>query len=244
MFCNRCGENNPEISSFCSRCGQPLNSTAATAPPPLSPAGAPTEAYSGVPVTDGKAIAALVLGLLTFVVWIFAAIPAIILGHLSRSDIKKSGGRLKGDGMALTGLVIGYLSIAAVPLILIIAAIAIPNFMRARTAANEASAVGEVRRINRLAAEYHSTHGQSYPENFRSFDSTSPRDSDDGYRGYSFNYAGFDADGDGKWENYLLIATPITQGQTGRRTYCSDSTAVIRYSVDGSCDMESPAIPG
>lgn len=240
MHCNRCGESNPDTSSFCSRCGQPLNSEAAAMPPPAS--AAPAVPYSGVPVTDGKAVAALVLGLLTFVIWILAAVPAIVLGHLSLSDIKRSGGRLKGRGMALTGLIIGYLSIVAVPFILIIAAIAIPNLLRARMAANEAGAIAEVRRINRLAADYHASHQQSYPEDFRSFDSASTRANDDSKHGYSFNYAGFDADGDGKSENYLLVATPITRGQTGKRTFCADSSAVIRYSDDGSCDMESPAI--
>ena len=52
-----------------------------------------------------------------------------------------------GDGMAIAGLVLGYIGFAAIPFILIIAAIAIPNLLRARMAANEASAVGSLRTI-------------------------------------------------------------------------------------------------
>lgn len=52
-------------------------------------------------------------------------------------------------GLAITGLVLGYLGIAMIPLILIIAAIAIPNLLRARMAANESSAAHAIREIDR-----------------------------------------------------------------------------------------------
>ena len=78
---------------------------------------------------------------------IFAGIPAVILGHKSRGRIKRSMGALTGDGIALAGLIMGYLSFLAIPFILIIAAIAIPNLLRARIAANEASAIGSVKTI-------------------------------------------------------------------------------------------------
>jgi hypothetical protein len=76
-----------------------------------------------------------------------ASIVAVIFGHLSLSEIRKSAGRLKGDGLAITGLVLGYAGLAVIP-VLIIAAIAIPNLLRARMAANESSAVAAVRTLN------------------------------------------------------------------------------------------------
>src|SRR5262249_32129647 len=100
--------------------------------------GTPTAAYLGPATTSGKAIGSLVCGIIS--VFPFCLV-AIILGHLSLSEIRKSAGRLKGDGMAIAGLVLGYLGIVAIPIILIVAAIAIPNLLRARQAANEASAV-------------------------------------------------------------------------------------------------------
>jgi type II secretory pathway pseudopilin PulG len=90
---------------------------------------------------------------LTFI----AGIPAVILGHISRSKIRKSMGRLRGDGMALTGLVLGYISLLSIPLIL---AIAIPNLLRARISANEAAARSTVRTINTSQITYSTT----YPE--------------------------------------------------------------------------------
>jgi len=63
--------------------------------------------------TDGKAIASFILGLVSLVLCltIFSGIPAVILGHISRSSIRKSMGRLKGSVLATAGLVMGYIAI-------------------------------------------------------------------------------------------------------------------------------------
>jgi hypothetical protein len=79
---------------------------------------------------------------------------AIVLGHMSLSDIKRTAGRLKGEGLAITGLVLGYLGIVAVPLVLIVAAIAIPNLLRAKIAANESSAMASVRNVVSFETSY------------------------------------------------------------------------------------------
>src|ERR1700684_1603595 len=50
-----------------------------------------------------------------------------------------------------------------VAIILIIAAIAIPNLLRARIAANEASAVGSIRTINTSSVEYAATYENGFP---------------------------------------------------------------------------------
>ena len=51
---------------------------------------------------------------------------AIALGHRARKEIKNSNGTLRGDGLALAGLVIGYIGIG-VAVLGIIAAIALPK---------------------------------------------------------------------------------------------------------------------
>ncbi|HTR94647.1 MAG TPA: DUF1707 and DUF4190 domain-containing protein [Trebonia sp.] len=63
--------------------------------------------------TNGFAIGALVCGIVPF----FGGIPAIILGHVARGQIRRSGDR--GDGMAIAGLVLGYLWVSLWVLILL-----------------------------------------------------------------------------------------------------------------------------
>ena len=67
--------------------------------------------------TSGLAIGSLVCGILELFTLGFAAIPAVILGHLARTQIRRSGER--GDGMAIAGLVLGYLGIGIWTLIII-----------------------------------------------------------------------------------------------------------------------------
>ena len=256
MYCPQCGQQNPAESAACSNCGQPLMATPPAAPHSSPVVGAPAPAPGAAVPTAGKATASLVLGLLSLV-FCLAGIPAIILGHMALSEIKKSAGRLKGDGMALAGLIMGYLSIVAIPFILIIAAIAIPNLLRSRIAANESSAVGQVRTIN--VAEV--TYAVTYPNVGFSADlqalggapactegsSTSACLIDQvlasGVKsGYSFTYEASDANGDQVRDTYFVQAVPVTPGTTGMRSFCSDETGVIRVTTSEPCTRESPTL--
>lgn len=61
---------------------------------------------------ESLAIASLVCGILSLVCFgAFAGIPAVICGHLGLGKIKRSGGQLRGGGMALAGLIMGYVSL-------------------------------------------------------------------------------------------------------------------------------------
>ncbi len=60
---------------------------------------------SSTPKTSGLAIASLVTGLLCM------SPVAIILGHISMSKIKKSSGQLTGSGLAIVGLILGYIGL-------------------------------------------------------------------------------------------------------------------------------------
>ena len=70
---------------------------------------------------SGLAIASLVCGLVgwTFLPF-FGAIAAIITGHLAKKDIRDSGGTKSGDGMALAGLILGYVQIGLIVLAIIV----------------------------------------------------------------------------------------------------------------------------
>ena len=62
--------------------------------------------------TSGAAITSLVLGILALFTFAITALPAIIFGHVARAGIRKSGGLVTGKGLALTGLILGYLTAA------------------------------------------------------------------------------------------------------------------------------------
>ncbi|MGW0334393.1 DUF1707 and DUF4190 domain-containing protein [Streptomyces sp. NPDC003011] len=62
------------------------------------------------PRTNGKAVAAAVCGLLCVPTFGLTGLPAVVLGHVARSEIQRTGEG--GDGLAITGLVLGWLSTA------------------------------------------------------------------------------------------------------------------------------------
>jgi hypothetical protein len=80
------------------------------APPPR-----PIVPLTRMPKTSGLGVAGLVLGLLGFCAGI-TSLPAVICSHLSLRAIRRSGGELSGRGMAITGLVLGYLGLAGLAL--------------------------------------------------------------------------------------------------------------------------------
>jgi competence protein ComGC len=100
-------------------------------PPPILPADNSSKQNSGL------ALASMILGICGLVLCLgpLAGIPGVICGHMAHSRIKLSGGTMSGAGQATAGLVMGYLSIAWIFVIGMMAAVAIPNFVKARTQA-------------------------------------------------------------------------------------------------------------
>ena len=75
------------------------------------------------PATSVLAIWSLVLGILGLaLLGPITGIPAVICGHMARSRIRKSNGELTGSGMALAGLITGYIGIAWVGVVVLLIA--------------------------------------------------------------------------------------------------------------------------
>lgn len=235
-YCAQTIEDHAQVCPFCRR--------------NLVALGVPSQSFPGSEGTSGKAIASLVCGILFF--FLPSAIVAVVMGHLSLSDIKRSAGRLGGRGMAMAGLVLGYLGLSVLP-ILIIAAIAIPNLLRARMAANEASAVGSLRTLSAACIAY-SSHYQSYPPSLASLGPSTQPSAEaanlvtdtlaSGQKtGYLFTYeAGTDANGG--ITTYAAHADPIKEGATGQRHFFVDQTGVIRVSIREPATADSPPMTG
>jgi type IV pilus assembly protein PilA len=132
-----------------------------------------------------------------------------------------------------------------VAVILIISAIAVPNFLRSRERANEASAVASIRVINTASVTYSMTYpDMGYPALLTNLGGVNPCDAtpaqacliDDllaqGTRGgYTFVWAG---DGLTPSVSYTLTGTPQVVGSSGQRMFCTDQTGVIRYDPSGA----------
>src|SRR5262249_36533342 len=131
--CPYCAQAVQDDAEVCPHCKLNLTATPGMPPPPPPPGiyqsappqpGLAGNAYGmpiGQPQTSGKAIGSLISGISAYVIFPFlGAIVAVVLGHLGLSEIKKSAGRLTGNGLATAGLVLGYIQIAGIPFILII----------------------------------------------------------------------------------------------------------------------------
>ena len=71
-----------------------------------------THFHTGALQSNGAAIASMVLGIAgILMVPIVASIAAVICGHIARSQIRQGKGSVGGDGMAVTGLITGYLGL-------------------------------------------------------------------------------------------------------------------------------------
>jgi type IV pilus assembly protein PilA len=258
MFCFKCGASMPDTTQACPRCGAVVAAGPQSPPPVSLPGGAAAvpRQYGAPPQTDGKAVGSLILGILAiFPFGLLAGIPAVVLGHLSKSSIAKSMGRLKGEGMATAGLVMGYVSVAFVPLILIIAAIAIPNLLRARIAANESAAAVTVRTVNTAQAAYTtqyptkgyarnlSTLGPGPSGNCANSEGTeehacmlngfvgAARCVDGVWcfnRQHTYMYMMNAVCSEGTCSDYMILAAPVNPGTTGSKSFCSTSDAIIR----------------
>jgi len=103
-----------------------------------------------LPRKSGLAIASLVCGIASVLcLGILAGIPAVICGHIAYSKINRAAGLLTGQGMAIAGLVMGYLSIFLTIVVLpILAALALPAIVSAKAQAMATRQLSDARTIH------------------------------------------------------------------------------------------------
>jgi len=139
-----------------------------------------------------------------------------------------------------------------VAIILIIAAIAIPNLLRSRMAANEASAVGSLRTINTAAVTYSTTYQSAgYPTALSQLapptgggaatstasdliDSVLAGGTKSGY-GFNLKQVGSGTPSTG----YSVVSAPVNPGTSGQRGFYTDQSGVIRGDSSGTADSTS-----
>ena len=150
----------------------------------------------------------------------------------------------KQKGFSLIELLI------VVAIILIIAAIAIPNLLRSRMAANEASAVGSLRTLNTACVTYSTTYNsQGYPASLSAMGPATSATSTSAdlvdsvlaggtKSGYTFVFTG---DGNVPSTGYHIAANPVSRGTSGQRGFYTDQSGVIRAnSTTTASSSDSP----
>ena len=145
----------------------------------------------------------------------------------------------KPKGFSLIELLI------VVAIILIIAAIAIPNLLRARMAANESSAVASIRTINTGMVTYNSSYPTiGYATTLSALGGVAPCTpssttaclidsvlSAGTKSGYTFHATGAGGPPTG---TYFATGVPVTLNQTGIRSFCAFEDAVVRVQPTGA----------
>jgi prepilin-type N-terminal cleavage/methylation domain-containing protein len=122
-----------------------------------------------------------------------------------------------------------------IAIIAIIAAIAIPNLLRARMEDNESAAIGNVRMICGAETAFkaaNSTYAVTFDELTTATSPFLDGDWASAKSGYNFALGG-------TADDYTINADPVTPGSTGNRYFYSDSYGVIRYSTSGAADAKS-----
>ncbi|MEK7949485.1 DUF4190 domain-containing protein [Luteolibacter soli] len=110
------------------------------------------------PKTSGLAIASVICGPLGFLTAGLSGIAAVITGHMALAAIKRSGGYIKGSGMAITGLVFGYITLLILP-IAILSGLAAPVILKQRKAADRVEAINNVKQLHLALIDFDNDYG-------------------------------------------------------------------------------------
>ena len=144
--------------------------------------------------------------------------------------------------------------LVVVAVILIIAAIAIPNYMKSKMRANEASAVQNLRNVATAELVYSTTYGVDFSSTLLqlSGDGINPSQNNAGLideilasgikSGYVVTYTPVTFDPKGNPSTYSVTADPQVPGTTGSRHYYTDQSCVIRWNDNVQAGPTDPPI--
>ena len=266
----------------CPHCGTEIHEEAKSCP--NCQLGLPVAAPSNQrlhPKTSRKAIVSLVLGILTILILVEAIAPlhtrpsrgfllydlylllvlvvlsigGLVIGHWSFFQIKRAIGRVKGGGIALAGIVLGYFTLVTI----CVAAIVGITMYRAAGPdypTCEDSAQGSIRTLETALLTYAYTYEKGFPlklsvlgppsggtaQNVNAADLIDVKLAAGGRWGYSFTYRPGKMEKDGRIKTFVIQADPIRVDTNCRTHYFADETGVIRSDRYRPATEHSPPI--
>ena len=132
--------------------------------PPVGPPAMPGVTAINRPPSSGLAIVSLVLGVMSFIGCSFiAGLPAIITGHIAHNRARKFPQQFGGGGLALAGFIMGYASLALLP---IMAGLLLPALAKAKAKAQQINCVNNMKQIGLAARMWANDHGDKFPPDF------------------------------------------------------------------------------
>ena len=146
MFCQKCGAQNPDDANTCNSCGSAIIGTSKSSP--------------AKPKTSSLAVAALVLGILSPLTCLLTSLPAVICGIISLIKISAAKGRLKGIGLAVTGIA---LPIIVLPVFVMAFVLMMPVFSKAKHFAHRAVCAQNIKQINLAIHLYTVENDDQFP---------------------------------------------------------------------------------
>lgn len=230
--CTNCRGNLADFVATCPYCGvaQPVPQVAMAQP-----------GWGAPPQNSNKAIASLVCGVLFMCAP--ASIAAVVLGHLALIDIKRTAGHMAGKGMAIAGLVMGYLGIALTTIYIVFMVFMFRTTLSRDIPANEAAAITTMQTYKEALKGYaEKCPQQGYPATLVPLgpgkgDCKRANLTDARLavvvpvrKGYMFQYTPL-VSGARKVTVFALVARPVQPQMTGKRLFFLDEDGVIRESA-------------
>ncbi len=186
--------------------------------------------YAEAQKKTGLAVASMVVGIISFMacgLLGLGTITGLTLGIVALVKAKKQPMEYGGQGFAIAGIVLSVFSFLYIG---IIAAIAIPNLLASRRAANEAAAIRNLRTLSSAEEVYQSTSGAGHYGTMQELLTAGLIDASLA-RGVKYNYR-FEIKTDGT--TFEVLATPTKDSDTGSRSfYLSSEEQFIRGAKKG-----------
>jgi type IV pilus assembly protein PilA len=188
------------------------------------------------------------------------------LGNSQRKELRLAQHRMErarpasaaeGQSWAMHRRVIGKLQrgfsavqlVVAIAILVVFAAIAIPNLLHSNLSENESSAVASLRILNSACEDYARLYG-GYPARLSNLGPGVPANSTSANlvdaalasgtkSGYAFTYAPGASGVSGNVLSYTITADPVNPGSSGRRRFFTDQSGVTRANMVGAADASS-----